>query len=69
MTPDREEEIRKRAYEKWEREGSPEGREKEHWAEAERELPDKSGAAQVGGSGASAKPASAPSPATEKPKR
>ncbi len=28
---DREEKIRKAAYEIWKREGSPEGREQEHW--------------------------------------
>lgn len=38
MTADREEKIRKAAYEIWLREGSPEGRDREHWDEAEREL-------------------------------
>ncbi len=69
MTPDREEKIRKRAYEKWEREGSPEGREKEHWAEAERDLGDESSPAAAPGSGTSTKPGSAPPPIADKPKR
>ena len=30
--------IRERAYEIWEQEGRPEGREQEHWREAERQL-------------------------------
>ena len=32
------EHISKRAYEIWEREGKPEGREQEHWFQAEHEL-------------------------------
>ena len=32
------ERIRQRAYEIWEREGRPEGREQEHWEQAEREV-------------------------------
>ena len=35
---DREERIRRRAYELWEAEGWPHGREQDHWAQAEREL-------------------------------
>lgn len=31
---DREERIRRRAHEIWEREGRPEGREREHWDQA-----------------------------------
>jgi hypothetical protein len=38
MNDDREARIRARAYERWERDGRPEGRAEEHWAEAEREL-------------------------------
>ena len=34
----REERIRRRAYEIWEREGRPEGRASEHWYEAAQEL-------------------------------
>jgi len=33
-----EREIRTRAYERWQQEGRPEGRDKEHWLAAEREL-------------------------------
>lgn len=32
------EQIRQLAYEIWEREGRPEGKESEHWKQAEREL-------------------------------
>ncbi|SKA36350.1 DUF2934 domain-containing protein [Consotaella salsifontis] len=35
---DNAEAIRNRAYEIWEREGRPNGREHEHWAEAAREI-------------------------------
>ncbi|ARQ12242.1 hypothetical protein NXC12_PA00005 (plasmid) [Rhizobium etli] len=34
----REEEIRKRAYALWEKEGRPEGRHRDHWIHAEHEL-------------------------------
>ena len=33
-----EERIRQRAHEIWEREGRPEGRHEEHWAQAHREI-------------------------------
>jgi hypothetical protein len=35
-----EEQIRKRAFELWERAGKPEGREDEFWQQAQRELQD-----------------------------
>lgn len=35
MTDD---DVRKAAYEKWEREGRPEGQQERHWLEAEKEL-------------------------------
>jgi len=35
--------IRRRAYEIWEAEGRPEGREQEHWIQAQRELCEESG--------------------------
>ncbi|HET6468412.1 MAG TPA: DUF2934 domain-containing protein [Geminicoccaceae bacterium] len=35
---DREQRIRNRAFELWERAGRPEGRQAEHWQEAEREI-------------------------------
>ena len=38
MGDDREERIRARAHEIWQREGSPEGHENAHWKEAEQEL-------------------------------
>jgi Protein of unknown function (DUF2934) len=38
MQPDTYEAIRRRAYEIWERNGRPEGRDDEHWREAEAEL-------------------------------
>ena len=38
MTHEHEERIRTRAYEIWEREGCPHGREREHWLQARREL-------------------------------
>ena len=34
----RAEEIRSRAYDIWEREGRPEGRDHDHWRQAEREI-------------------------------
>ena len=40
MEPDREENIRMRAYEIWEREGRKEGGHEVHWHQAERELRD-----------------------------
>ena len=36
--PNREEQIRARAYELWEQAGRPEGREGEHWEQACREI-------------------------------
>jgi hypothetical protein len=38
MGDDWEERIKARAYEIWQREGSPEGHENDHWKEAEQEL-------------------------------
>jgi hypothetical protein len=39
VAPDADDDkIRQRAYEIWEDEGRPHGREREHWAAAEREL-------------------------------
>lgn len=38
MTPDRETQIRARAYEIWESEGRPDGKEGEHWERAAREI-------------------------------
>jgi hypothetical protein len=38
MPSEREERIRQRAYEIWEREGKPDGREAEHWDKAAAEI-------------------------------
>lgn len=38
MTADFESRVRQRAHEIWEREGRPEGRDREHWKQAEAEL-------------------------------
>ena len=38
MTTDRDEKLAARAYAIWEREGRPEGRHDEHWAQAAREI-------------------------------
>jgi hypothetical protein len=38
MEIDRHDHVRERAHLIWEREGRPEGREAEHWAQAEREI-------------------------------
>ena len=38
MNQPRDNEIERRAYEIWERNGRPEGREEEHWRQAEQEL-------------------------------
>jgi hypothetical protein len=38
MPPERDEQIRQRAYEIWEREGRPHGRDEEHWRMAVDEL-------------------------------
>jgi hypothetical protein len=38
MTQDREQRIQERAYAIWEAEGRPEGRERDHWQQAEHEL-------------------------------
>jgi hypothetical protein len=45
---DREERIRQRAHEIWEREGRPEGREQEHWDQAVQEIESESSEAERG---------------------
>lgn len=37
MSQDRSARIRERAYQRWERDGRPAGRDVEHWLDAERE--------------------------------
>lgn len=46
MADDKEDRIRQRAYEIWEREGRPHGRHEDHWHEASRGAPGDVGAAQ-----------------------
>jgi hypothetical protein len=50
MTSNRNERIRIRAHEIWEREGRPEGRQAEHWEQAEREIESETGGEQQDGS-------------------
>lgn len=38
MSDDRDDQIRQRAYQLWQDEGEPEGRDEAHWAQASREL-------------------------------
>jgi hypothetical protein len=38
ITPNHEDLIRQRAYALWEAQGKPDGHDKEHWEQAEREL-------------------------------
>ena len=38
MEQNLEEKIRQRAYERWEQEGRPDGRDREHWHQAEAEI-------------------------------
>jgi hypothetical protein len=45
---DREERIRRRAHEIWEREGYPEGRQQEHWHQAVQEVESESSEAERG---------------------
>ena len=45
---DREERIRQRAHEIWEREGRPKGREQEHWNQAVQEIESESSEAERG---------------------
>lgn len=38
MTDEREDRIRNRAYELWQRDGAPDGKPDDHWYQAEREI-------------------------------
>lgn len=49
MTPDREQQIRARAYEIWESEGRPDGKEAEHWERAAREVAERGDGQAEGG--------------------
>ena len=55
MESDRDEKVRDRAYLIWEREGRPDGRRSEHWAQAEREI-DNEADARLAGAGAKVTP-------------
>ena len=48
MTDDRDEKIRKRAYELWQQEGHPDGKPDDHWYQAEREI-DQGGTGEIEG--------------------
>ncbi|MER8827705.1 DUF2934 domain-containing protein [Mesorhizobium sp. M0938] len=71
---DREERIRRRAHEIWEREGRPEGREREHWDRAVQEIEAEGSEAERGPVvpdptvGAGSDPAQATRGANRKPK-
>ena len=54
MNDDREQWLQQRAYAIWETEGCPEGRHREHWQQAERELSAAHAVEQYGSSLASA---------------
>lgn len=47
-TDGKEERIRRRAYEIWEREGRPDGEHDRHWHQAEKELEGEGGAGESG---------------------
>jgi hypothetical protein len=47
MTQEHEEKIRRRAYEIWEREGRPNGRDRDHWHEAKHELENEESASRT----------------------
>jgi hypothetical protein len=49
METDKEEKIRERAHLIWERQGRPEGRDAEHWAQARREIENEDNAATGAG--------------------
>ncbi len=51
MDQDHQERIRQRAHEIWESEGRPEGRDSDHWNQAEQELRDQSGSGDMSGDG------------------
>jgi len=47
MEDDRDRRVRERAHMIWEREGRPEGRDSEHWTQAEREIANEEAAAEA----------------------
>lgn len=64
MDMDQQRRIRERAYEIWEREGRPEGRDREHWQQAAAEI-----AAAERAAGASLAPEAPPTPTPAAPTR
>lgn len=72
MALDREQEIRERAYRRWEQEGCPEGQADDHWRQAERELDGEESGAAAAENGAVAgesAPAEASPRAARRPRR
>ena len=72
MNSDQEARIRQRAYEIWQREGRPEGREDEHWQRAQAEIMAEDGAAAnqaPNRAAAGSKPQSEPPSPTPPPRR
>lgn len=55
MEDNRAQQIRARAYEIWENEGRPQGKEKEHWDQAEREFEEPQATNAGGGASPSSK--------------
>lgn len=51
MDHDHQERIKQRAHEIWEREGRPEGRDADHWSQAEQELNSQTGEGDQTGGG------------------
>ncbi|MBN9034486.1 MAG: DUF2934 domain-containing protein [Rhizobiales bacterium] len=74
MASGKEDEIRQRAHQIWEREGRPDGMDKDHWTRAERELsgeipadaPKQAGARKAA-AGTVAKKANGAKPAARRP--
>ena len=69
---DREDRIRQRAYRIWEDEGCPDGRDREHWDRAEREIDDKPAEAPYSDGTGAEKPATnieSPKPISERTAR
>lgn len=70
MPSDREERIRRRAYEIWEREGKPDGREAEHWDKAAAEIDaEREGAEAVTGVADMTETVTPPTPSEPPPAR
>ncbi len=61
MTSDAEEKVRARARQIWEREGRPDGRHEEHWAQAQHEIENEDAAAGDASAGLKVTPYNDPS--------